>query len=415
MSMLRFVQYPERDEEESEWQTHPRWEIAKKLLFETYRNEPLGSFLIGKLKLNPIGMFVLVVFGVALIQGLGLLLYSIIPWLDVSLLIRFLYFEWPIFALSWIVIPLILAFYPWVVRTIGRLFAGLYMDGVMARDDKELCDLVDLARNRISNKQWTYAAIILTLASLAILVLTGFVRGDWDKTPGIDFDIWLYYIVQLPGVSIAGYIVYIIVAREIATVHSLFQLFNDSAGGYKTVKTVNVRPWHPDRCGGLGRLNKYAIRFSYFIALIALGLLLFTYFSLSKFEYDISKSLINDPGLWAAIIAYVILAPSLFFLTLGSANRAMHREKVNHLHEISAQLDVEYEKTHQVYSERSSILADSLEKVRLLHELYELTDRFPVWPFDAPSIRRFVTAWIAPFITIALSAGIQRLIESLIS
>jgi len=414
ISVLRHLQYPEQDEEENRWRTHHCWKIAQKLIFETHKNEPLGAILLGKLKLNPIGLFLLVVFGVAFIQGSGLLVYTLISGLDESALIRFLYLQWHILLLYWVVVPSILAFYPWVGRTVGRLFAGLYIDGALTRDEKGLFVLVASVRDHICDKRWTYAAVSLTIVSLAILVYTGLIGQDWAGTPGIKFDIRLYYIIQLPGVGVAGYILYIIVAREIATVRSLFRLFNESSSGHKVVKSVHVRPWHPDRCGGLGRLNKYAIRFSYFIALVALGLSLFTYFSLLKCDYNIYKSLSTDPGLWAAIVAYVVLAPSLFFLTLGSAHRAMHGEKVESLRGISEQLDIEYEKTHRVYKKSSSILAASAEKVRLLHELYELTDKFPVWPFDTATIRRFATAWIAPFLIVALSVGIQTLVKFVI-
>jgi len=92
----------------------------------------------------------------------------------------------------------------------------------------------------------------------------------------------------------------------------------------------------------------------------------------------------------------------------------MHGEKVESLRGISEQLDIEYEKTHRVYKKSSSILAASAEKVRLLHELYELTDKFPVWPFDTATIRRFATAWIAPFLIVALSVGIQTLVKFVI-
>ena len=408
VSVFKWLQYPKQDGEEGQWQTHPRWKTAEKLVIEASRSDPIGTILLAKLRLNPIGIFLLVILGVASIQGLALLLYYFIPGLKVATLVRFLYLEWPIFALSWVVIPFILAFYPWVVRTTGHLYAGLYMDGVLARDEKELCALVDSVKDRICNKRWTYAAISLTLASLAVMVSTGlFGRQDWAETPGIAFDVSLYYVILLPGVSLAGYIIFIIIARELATVHSLFRLFNENTGGQQAADTVNVRPWHPDRCGGLGRLNRYATRFSYFIASVAVGLLFFTYFSISKFEYNILDSVKNDPGLWVAIVAYVILAPALFFLTLGSASRAMRREKVKRLGVISEQLDTEYEITQQLYAGHSIELNSSAQKVRLLHELYVLTDRFPVWPFDAASIRRFTTAWIAPFVPVAFSLIIK--------
>lgn len=200
-----------------------------------------------------------------------------------------------------------------------------------------------------------------------------------------------------------NYIAYVIVAREFATVRSLFQLFRRTHED-QAATAIHVRPWYPDRCGGLGRLNKYAISFSYFLAAVAFGLLLFTYESVSI--YGVQGSLATDPGLWLGVAAYFILAPSLFFLTLGSEHRAMLSEKAEDLHGIAEELDTEYRNIREVHKENSAVLGETIQRIKQLHELYELTAKFPVWPFDIATLRKFVTALLAPLITVAVPVAV---------
>ena len=44
--------------------------------------------------------------------------------------------------LSWVAVPSLLGFFPWITRVSGRLYAGLYMDKVL--DNREEGDLAGL-------------------------------------------------------------------------------------------------------------------------------------------------------------------------------------------------------------------------------------------------------------------------------
>lgn len=410
--LLRVFQYrePEKPPNDS------REETARSLHFDTFDHDPLGKLLVGTLKLNPLGVAALAVFVTGISYLVAALLYALLLPAALSDWARFVFTEWYMVALWWAVIPAGLAFYPWVTRVTGSLFAGLYIAGVVQRDYNEVRNLVCQSRasvrSHICDKRWTYAAISVALVEVIIWTITGLVGRDWDKTPYIGHDIWLHYVILIPATLGANYMLYIMVAREIATIRGLFRLFNEGRDGGRGVERVNVQPWHPDGCGGLGRLRDYAIRFSYLVAIVAVALLLLIYDSVSM--YGIRGSLINDPGMWAGIVAYVVLAPGLFFLTLGSAHRAMLSEKHSRLRAISTQLDREYQNTSSNLSAEGAVLGTSLDKIKRLHDLYELTVKFPVWPFDLATLRRFGTAVVAPFITVAVSASIERAIQRLI-
>ena len=91
-------------------------------------------------------------------------------------------------------------------------------------------------------------------------------------------------------------------------------------------------------------------------------------------------------------------APILFFLTLGSAHRAMQRDRTKHLRAISEQLDAEYQRIRNSIVGDAAHLAESIEKVKHLREVHELTAKFPVWPFNVASVERFIATVGSPII-----------------
>ena len=56
-------------------------------------------------------------------------------------------------------------------------------------------------------------------------------------------------------------------------------------------------------------------------------------------------------------------------------------------------------------------LRDSLDRIEQLRAFHRLTRSFPVWPYDLRNIRRFVTIILAPLLSTAAGAAIERLVE----
>jgi len=409
--VTKWLRYRDQERQEAK-EPEPYAGISQKLIRAAYRNDPLGRFLIEKLRLNSVGFFLLGILAIAFLEGLGLLLYALIPTLSASALMQYL-FQWPLVILFWVVAPLLLTFYPWVTRSPGHLFADLYLDGVVTQEGKglpkPLIAVHDLMINQLSDKRWVYIALGITVAAQFYWITTGIIGEDWEKTPYIGSNILLYNTLQMLAQAIGLYMLLMGVARIIVTIRGLFKLFGNETNRKNNIKTIHIRPWHPDKCGGLGTLSKYAVRISYFIALLGFWLVLNAYLSVLRF--GIQHSLATDTGLWISVIGYVILAPIIFFLTLGSARHAMLRSKAEHLRRISEQLDTAYKETWQSDQGTSVNLSKSVQEVKLLNELYILAYKFPVWPFDFTTLRRFVIAWIAPFLPIGISYAAQFFIE----
>jgi hypothetical protein len=74
----------------------------------------------------------------------------------------------------------------------------------------------------------------------------------------------LYAEMKLAIVIPVSFMLWMILSRIIGTIRALDQLFQHS--------NLQLNPLHPDRCGGLGPLNRYAQTLISFIAVIGVGI-----------------------------------------------------------------------------------------------------------------------------------------------
>jgi hypothetical protein len=174
-----------------------------------------------------------------------------------------------------------------------------------------------------------------------------------------------------------------IVGREIVTIWGLWQVFRRFE--------ISPHPLHPDRCGGLRAINDYAVGFTYVIATAGIGVGLMVYSTVRR-----ESSLSPDMALLTAI--YVIVALLCFFLPPWTAHAAMDRAKRKLLSDISRQFQYDYAQATARLGSEADELQIRVDKVKNLHALYEMTDAFPVWPFDTATLRRFLVTITAPLI-----------------
>jgi hypothetical protein len=187
----------------------------------------------------------------------------------------------------------------------------------------------------------------------------------------------LYLVIKTVEIVLGWYAVCMIVARELATIQILRNMFKR----YQ----VKLYPLHPDRCGGLLAINEYALNFTYFIAVAGIGLSLIGYLQVRADRFW------SDTLLQFALGSYVFLGVFCFFAPLDAAHDAMKESKERWLMEISKQFQRAYESAQRVLRASGSRLRSNVERIQQLQEIYELTDEFPVWPFDTKTLRRFGT------------------------
>jgi hypothetical protein len=154
-------------------------------------------------------------------------------------------------------------------------------------------------------------------------------------------------------------------------------------------KSLNINPLHPDKSGGLKVLSDYSIKVVYLNAVF--GILA----SVTGYR------LVNQGYVGAAVLGvifYVGVATVSFFSPLSTAHAEMDHAKTQLLLKLGKQFWDDYLSAHNAISGDAESLKDELAKIKQLQELYELTNNFPVWPFDTTTLRRFFITISSPLI-----------------
>jgi hypothetical protein len=367
------------------------------LSFKSYQGDPLARLIIDRLRLTPF-RFALVMVGVTiLLYGLATLSYTVFYSGDVAA--DFLLWARRSWAqlISVFIPPAIMGFYCWINIATGRLFDGLVRDNILEAGDQKLRNIVLGGKGSIQEAYNRSGWVIVAVLIVVFTVVLSVARPVFRQAVGdIGENIWLFNAVMLPFLALLVYILAMIVVKEVTTILSLGRLFSQAS--------LNLRPLHPDGCGGLRRLRNYAVTVNYLIALAGFDLCLLGY---SSFQ---AGHLATDYLLQLFILGYLVLAPYFFFATLGTAHQAMKATKENFLRNISEQFQGVYAEAQKQLSSKQGKLSGSLSKITQLQTLHKLTQSFPVWPYDVRSIQRFVITALSPLLWTAVAGLIDQLL-----
>ena len=285
-----------------------------------------------------------------------------------------------------VVIPVLWGYYVWICYAPNRVLTKLEATDVLIIKDEN----INRARHILENKMLLYTSVVLGILAGAIYFYNALYIGPptW-----LNANPWLL-AVRVLLVVIPGAIVTVSIAIRILTNARVFK---------KILSDVVLHPLHPDRAAGLRSLGQYALKTTYLIALLGgLAVLL---------EYDAFTN-----GQWqtayfahVSFIAYLLLAPFVFFMPLWSAHDAMLRAKEDMILEISRQFNHDISIAYSDLACNSESLKDNIEKVEQLQKLHELTESFPVWPFDLSTIRRFFLTMSSPALAIIIPLIIDYL------
>ncbi|NJR65957.1 MAG: hypothetical protein HC772_12555 [Leptolyngbyaceae cyanobacterium CRU_2_3] len=188
------------------------------------------------------------------------------------------------------------------------------------------------------------------------------------------------------------YIGSVLVLNLIANIWILHCIFEEEL----KQKELKVNPLHPDRCGGLRSLSDYALKTAYLAAVLGImvGFIEFQFITRGTGQIYWFVHLI--------IPLDILLSITCFFGPLLAAHRGMRRAKENLLDEIAKQFQTDYSKIHSSLTGDAETLKKGAEKIKELRAFYDLTNEFPVWPFDVQTFRRFLLTVPAPFLPLLL-------------
>ena len=169
---------------------------------------------------------------------------------------------------------------------------------------------------------------------------------------------------------------------------------------------LQIIPFHPDRCGGLRPVGQLGLRTQY--GLTVFGLNVVSLVAISILYLNIPSTLYALIA--AAAVAYLILGPVVFVGPLLPFRSGMLRTKAELMGEVAARLRLELQRLRRQLP-AGDISKDDEDVIDRLRKLGAVFEELPVWPFDAGTLRKFLTAYVIPI----GSAAIYPILESVVS
>lgn len=157
---------------------------------------------------------------------------------------------------------------------------------------------------------------------------------------------------------------------------------------------LRMLPLHPDKCGGLSPIGRLGLRNQYVLMIFGLNLVFFVMVSVLFLE--IPSSLYRLIA--AAAITYLILGPIIFMAPLLPFRSGMIKNKTELMRAVAQRLRVELQRLHGQLNS-GPISKDDEEIVDRLRKIGTIINELPVWPFDAATLRKFLTAYVVPILS----------------
>jgi hypothetical protein len=293
---------------------------------------------------------------------------------------------------------IVFAYYLWLPRGIASLFGGLESNGVIgpphSPSTRSYADYLARVGQSFGRGWWSGIALAVTVISMLGLVLPAYLDLRDDQSAwwtADDPSLVLSFVWTLINV----YCVFFVFFYSVVTITWLVRVFRRF--------TIEVRPLHPDRAGGLSPLGNFTLMLSYIITLVGLVLVVTpitrNYVAEGSFEFRWTAELVLGLG------AYIVVAPVVFFAPLSVAHSAMRDAKDRLLLQIARRFETEYGQVQAALAGELSGLEDSLKSLRELQDLHKTTSQFPVWPLNVQNLARFVTSFVSP-IALAVIADV---------
>jgi hypothetical protein len=167
--------------------------------------------------------------------------------------------------------------------------------------------------------------------------------------------------------------------------------------------SIRVQPFHPDRAGGLGAVGRFTANIGYAVG--AVGLFL----TIILLQRPPDTATLYNIMIGAMFTVYFVMAPIGFYFPLWSAHTAMLCARDSHVQSISSEFDTVYARLSDLRSNDADKTEPLLKRLRQLSEERDMVYRFPVWPFDASSLRKFFGLAFTPLVPIITSLLLDSL------
>lgn len=292
--------------------------------------------------------------------------------------------DWNVHFMFVLSFPLLFVYTVSDQRYLSRAVASMLGDRAVKIDQSKLEELIDAFSNRFTriNKMAQITGVITGL-------LVAFGNYKAYSEPGLG--IW---ILKNNHFSITGYvylycifIFYFTVAVYIIRTIAISLMFNRLL---ESAHKIDVY-FHVDNCNGLSPIGTFAIRSQYLLTILTTNIIILYY----VYHDFISASSIVMSLVIASILACALFGPLIFVVPLLPIHQAMRSNKTKLLNEISEQLRIEFDHTYQKLL-TNKVSKEEGEAIDQLIKIRAIVDDMPVWPFDTKTLRRYLTAYMAP-------------------
>ncbi len=293
---------------------------------------------------------------------------------------------------DFLLMPAVGAFYLWSILVIPALLRQLYGQNFLT-DNEGVDEIVrDLSRRLYAGWALIASAVI---AVIVMLLFIGSYRGwyPWPQLPSFFNHSLVFTWLKAPMWFLTIYTLCFGLFNVGSTILGLRSIFRE--------QSLNISPWHPDRCGGLKSVSTYSMTLGYSIAVVGLTLSVQTIQEIQRGTFGTSYLT------WLGLGAYLIFAPLIFFLPLGTAHAAMTKAKNTQLLQLSQQFDTQYQRISEALRLGDVDYSGNVTRIETLQKLYMITEQFTIWPFDTVNLRRFLTITLVPLLPAVGSIALE--------
>lgn len=161
---------------------------------------------------------------------------------------------------------------------------------------------------------------------------------------------------------------------------------------------VNIQPFHPDGCGGLGSLMGQSEKLYW--GMITFGIVAALGILSNTFVYGLELfSLYN----FSLLLSYILLTGVAFFLPLYALTDSMHDAKQKLLQSIEERYHALNARHGSDTSDLDNISDEHIADLRALNSLQQTARSMQVWPFNRSSLLRFACAAATPLFVISIT------------
>ena len=308
------------------------------------------------------------------------------------------FYDWNIAFTFLVSFPCVVIFTMTDHSALGAALLRIQRDGILVIPEPDARDLCRKWRPRFRTVNRT--AMIAGVLEGTLLVVFNYIAYS---TPGVGF--WVSITADPRSLPVAYVFLSCIFAVYSFTLFYIIRsvamtLFLNDVVGHAQLQML---PFHPDKCGGLRPMGKFGLRNQYLLTILGVNIVFLVVVTIRYLKVPTSLA-----GLVAAAAAgYLLLGPVVFMGPLLSFRGAMIRTKAGLLSEVAQRLRLELQRLRKELP-AGKLLREDEELIDRLRKVGEVIDKLPVWPFDADTLRKFLTAYVAPLAAAAFGSSIVR-------